>query len=57
MLVNNNEFIPFHVMVKSGNLELIASNYIQFKMFEDAIEEVNKKKKNLYGLFKYFENI
>ncbi len=44
-------------MIKSGNVELIASNYPQFKMFEEAIEEVIKKKKNLYGLLKFLENI
>jgi hypothetical protein len=57
ILLNNNEFIPLHLMIKSGNVELIASNYPQFKMFEEAIEEVIKKKKNLYGLLKFLENI
>jgi hypothetical protein len=55
-LIHNNEYIPLNLLIANGNLELIASNYQIFKIFEEAIDEITKKKKNLYGLLKHVEN-
>jgi len=51
-----NEYIPLNLLVTDGTIELIAANYQVFKIFEEAVEEIVKKKKNLYGLLKHVEN-
>ncbi len=53
-LIADTEYIPFNLLLTTGNIDLIASNYLTFKSFEEAVEEIVKRRKTLISILKYF---
>ncbi len=54
-LMANTDYIPFILTHTDGKIDLISQNYQGFYIFESALEQILKNKKNLSSILKNFE--
>jgi hypothetical protein len=50
------DYIQFMLLIADGKIDMIAPSYLMYKTFNDALMEIEKNKKNMYGILKLAEN-